>query len=213
MYTPSAFSETDSEVLAEWIAQHPLGILVTAGASGLLATPVPFLYRRVDGVGSLMTHVAKANPQWRDVSEGMECLVVFQGVEGYVSPDWYATKKLTQKVVPTWNYEMVQARGWLRVVEDAEWLRRQVDELTELMEQPRSCPWKTNDAPGDFIDSLLGAIVGLEIRISGIKGKWKMSQNRSQEDVRGVAEGLADPLDPHCHVDMAQKVASYLIQD
>lgn len=151
--------------------------------------------------------MAKANPHWKDLVNLKECLVVFQGVEGYVTPDWYPSKKTTHKVVPTWNYEMVQVRGVPNVIESTAWLKEQVSCMTHAMEQKRPKPWQVADAPVDFIDTQLKAIVGLEIEITEIKGKWKMSQNRSSEDAKGVVAGLSDPDDPHANLAMAASVA------
>ena len=208
MYIPASFSETDQQVLSELILKHPLGLLVTAGTSGLLASPIPFLYRIKDGKPTLVAHLAKANPHWKDLVALKECLVVFQGAENYVTPDWYPSKQTTHKVVPTWNYEMVQVKGVPTVIESTDWLRGQVGDVTDAMERARQKPWKITDAPADFIDTQLKAIVGLEIKIIEIKGKWKMSQNRTLEDAQGVAKGLADSNDPHANLEVAEIVSS-----
>ena len=141
-------------------------------------------------LGTLQAHVARANPQWRDLAVSKEALVVFQGVEHYVSPSWYATKQETHKVVPTWNYVMVQARGPVRVIEDDSWLERQIAALTGEQESSRPAPWAVEDAPADFIALQRKAIVGIEIEIADIRGKWKASQNRNAADRAGVVEGL-----------------------
>lgn len=190
------------------IQKYPLGLLVTSGLSGLLASPIPFLYRAKDGKPMLVAHLAKANPHWKDLVGLKECLVVFQGVENYVTPDWYPSKQTTHKVVPTWNYEMVQVRGIPTVIESADWLRNQVGEVTDSMEQKRKNPWNVTDAPADFVESQLKAIVGLEIEITEIKGKWKMSQNRTSEDAQGVVKGLSDLSDPHSNPKVAEIVSS-----
>lgn len=156
----------------------------------------------------LVTHLAKANPHWKDLIELKECLVVFQGADNYVTPDWYPSKQKTHKVVPTWNYEMVQVKGVPTVIETTNWLRNQVSEVTDSMEQKRKTPWKVTDAPVDFIDTQLKAIVGLEIEITEIKGKWKMSQNRTPEDAQGVVKGLSDSNDIHANQEVAKIVSS-----
>ena len=156
----------------------------------------------------LVAHLAKANPHWKDLVELKECLVVFQGAENYVTPDWYPSKQTTHKVVPTWNYEMVQVKGIPTVIESSDWLRNQVGDVTDSMEQKRKNPWRVTDAPTDFIESQLKAIVGLEIEITEIKGKWKMSQNRTPEDARGVVKGLSDIDDPHSNPKVAEIVSS-----
>jgi transcriptional regulator len=208
MYIPSTFSEDDPKILTGLIQQYPLGLLITSGSSGLLASPIPFLYRVKEGKSMLVAHLAKANPHWRDLLELKECLVVFQGAENYVTPAWYPTKQTTHKVVPTWNYEMVQVKGIPTVIESSDWLRSQVGDITDSMEQKRKTPWKVADAPADFIESQLRAIVGLEIEIIEIKGKWKMSQNRPIEDAQGVAIGLSNPNDPHANIKVAEIVSS-----
>ena len=130
------------------------------------------------------------------------------GAENYVTPAWYPTKQTTHKVVPTWNYEMVQVKGIPTVIESSDWLRSQVGDITDSMEQKRKTPWKVADAPADFIESQLKAIVGLEIEITEIQGKWKMSQNRPIEDAQGVVKGLSDPSDPHFNSEVAEIVSS-----
>lgn len=208
MYIPGSFATKDTEQLAGLIERHPLGLLISAGASGLLASPIPFLYRLRDGGPKLVAHMARANPHWRDLVEGVECLVAFQGVENYVTPSWYPSKQATGKVVPTWNYQAVQVSGIPAVIEEVGWLERHVAELTDSIERRRDRPWKVTDAPADFIQSQLKAIVGLEIEITEIRGKWKMSQNRSPEDARGVALGMADTTDPHANPEAAGIVSS-----
>ncbi|OYW80616.1 MAG: transcriptional regulator, partial [Polynucleobacter sp. 32-46-5] len=189
MYIPSAFSETDVQTLLEFIKRYPLGLLISFGQSGLLASPIPFLYRENNGRPMLASHLARANPHWKDLLDLKECLVVFQGIDGYVTPSWYPSKQTTHKVVPTWNYEMVQIKGVPKVVESADWLRSLVGDLTDSMEATRKSPWRVDDAPFDFIDSQLRAIVGLEIDITAIQGKWKMSQKRPTDDAKGVVRG------------------------
>lgn len=156
----------------------------------------------------LVAHLAKANSHWKDLVGLKECLVVFQGTENYVTPDWYPSKQTTHKVVPTWNYEMVQVKGIPTVIESSDWLRSQVGDITDSMEQKRKTPWKVADAPADFIESQLKAIVGLEIEITEIKGKWKMSQNRTSEDAQGVVNGLSDLSDPYSNPKVAEIVLS-----
>lgn len=191
MYRPPAFREDRPEVLHALIRAHPLGTLITYGSGGLTANLVPFTLVE-DGNGSaiLRTHLAKANEQLVDLREGPEALVLFQGPQAYVSPSWYPSKKEHEKVVPTWNYVMVQVRGLPQVIDSADWLLEQISHLTETQENHRPDPWKVSDAPECFIASLLNGIVGLEIPIEHIEGKWKVSQNRSSTDRQGVADGL-----------------------
>jgi transcriptional regulator len=191
MYLPAHFDEPRAELLHALIDAHPFGLLITSGADGVEANGLPFLLDAGRGPqGTLRAHVARANPVWREAAAGAPALVVFQGADAYVSPSWYATKAESGKVVPTWNYAMVQARGALRVIDDAAWLRRLVGDLTERHESRRAEPWQVDDAPADFIDANLRAIVGIEIEIASLVGKWKVSQNRSAADRAGVVAGL-----------------------
>ena len=195
MYLPSHFEEKRPEVLHELLRTHPLGLLVTQGSAGeLQANTVPFLLDAdpAGGPGILRAHVARANPLWREARGDAESLVVFQGPQAYVSPSFYPSKAEHGKVVPTWNYVMVQARGSLRAIDDAGWVQAFVTRLTEHHESKRAKPWAVGDAPADYIALTLGAIVGIEIRLTSLTGKWKVSQNRSAADREGVARGLRD---------------------
>lgn len=191
MYLPGHFEESRVDVLHGLIHEHPLGALVTVTAKGIEANHIPF---EVDPepapFGTLRGHVARANPVWREFSRDVEALVIFQGASTYVSPAWYPTKQQTAKVVPTWNYAVVHAYGTPRFIDDRAWLRDFVTKLTDRHETPRREPWKVTDAPADYVDQMLGAIVGLEIPLSRLVGKWKMSQNRPAQDRDGVVEGL-----------------------
>ena len=191
MYRPPVFREDRTEVLHALIRTHPLGTLITHGAHGLMANLLPFtLVENESGSPLLRTHLARANSQLADLHAGNEALVLFQGPHAYVSPGWYPSKAEHEKVVPTWNYVMVQARGQPQLIDDEAWLREQISHLTDTQEQHRPTPWKVTDAPKDFITGLLKAIVGLEIPVRQIEGKWKVSQNRSASDRQGVADGL-----------------------
>jgi transcriptional regulator len=191
MYQPPHHREDRLEVQHALIRAHPLGTLVTLGSGGLVANPLPFVLDAAAGpLGTLKAHLARANPQWRDFDPAVEALVVFQGVEGYITPSWYPTKRETGKVVPTWNYAIVQARGPTRIVEDRAWLAEQIAALTAAHEAGRAAPWSVDDAPPPFVEAQLKGIVGIEIPITRIEGKWKMSQNRPEPDRAGVVEGL-----------------------
>ena len=197
MYLPSHFEESRPEVLHAFIRKYPLGLLVTHDASGLQADPIPFMLEPERGPhGTLIAHVARANPLWRESRTDIESMVVFQGPQAYISPAWYATKQETGKVVPTWNYVMVEARGRLRVFDDAAWVHALVTRLTDHHEGARTdaprTPWKVTDAPDDYIASMQRAIVGIEIELTALNGKWKVSQNRSPADRAGVAAGLGE---------------------
>ena len=191
MYQPPAFREDRLEVQHALIRAHPLGLLISAGPGGLMANLLPFLIDTdAGGHGTLRVHMARANPQWREFEALEECLVVFQGPQDYVTPSWYATKRETGKVVPTWNYVTVHAWGRPRVMNDEVWLRRQIEDLTRSRENLRPAPWAVDDAPADFVAMQVKAIVGIEIAIARIEGKWKMSQNRPEPDRAGVIEGF-----------------------
>ena len=192
MYLPKHFEESRPEVLHELVRAQPLGLLVTLNDAGLQANPVPFILDPdpAGGPGILRAHVARANPLWRETRTGAEALVVFQGPQAYVSPGWYPSKAEHGKVVPTWNYVMVQARGALRAVDDAGWVRAFVTRLTAHHEAVQAKPWAVADAPPEFIETMARAIVGIEITLSALNGKWKVSQNRSAADRAGVASGL-----------------------
>jgi transcriptional regulator len=191
MYEPPLHRQPDLSAQHALIRAHPLGLLISHGASGLLANAIPFLiYPELSKFGTLRAHVARANPQWRDLQGADEALVVFQGAQHYVTPSWYETKRETGKVVPTWNYVIAQARGRPVVTDDAGWLRDQIEALTRGREADRATPWAVGDAPEDFVAAQMRAIVGIEIEIVDIKGKWKVSQNRKAEDREGVIAGL-----------------------
>jgi transcriptional regulator len=211
MYLPAHFKEDRTQVLHDLIRAHPLAVLVTLDDTGLVANHLPMEIDAADGpLGTLRGHVARANPVWKLSRPEAEALVVFQGAEDYISPAYYPSKAATGKVVPTWNYATVHAHGPLRAIEDTAWLRRFVDQLTDRYETARTqatgeTPWKVSDAPDAYIDTVLKAIVGIEIPITRIEGKWKVSQNRSPEDRAGVVAGLRKGDDPRHHA-MAELV-------
>ncbi len=208
MYQPPPFREDRLDAQHGLIRAHPLGLLITHGRAGLFTSPLPFLLDdAASPLGTLRGHLARANPQWRDCGDG-EALVVFQGAASYVTPSWYETKRETGKVVPTWNYAMVQVRGRPRVVEDRAWLARQVTGLTDLLEGGRAHPWAVADAPAPFVEGQLKGIVGVEIEIVSIEGKWKVSQNRPEADRAGVVDGLRAQGDG-ISLAMANLVAGY----
>ena len=197
MYVPSHFAETRIEVLHQLIRTHPLAVLVTFGAEGLSANHIPFEIEPDPApFGTLRGHVARGNPVWRDFSKDVEALLIFQGPQTYITPSWYVTKQETGKVVPTYNYAVVHAYGALRIIEDRAWLRGLVGRLTDRFEASRPQPWKITDAPDDYIDTMLGAIVGIEIHVTRLVGKWKTSQNRPVADRHGVIKGLHEIDDP-----------------
>ncbi len=191
MYLPVHFEETRIDVLHAAVRAHALGLLVRTGPEGLTADTVPFLLAPEPApAGRLLAHVARANPLWRELSDGDEVLVVFQGPQHYVSPGWYPTKAETHKVVPTWNYVMVQAHGRVIIHDDPVWIGAQIRALTETQERSRAEPWSVDEAPEDFLAMQIRAIVGIEIEIVRLVGKWKVSQNRTAADRAGVVAGL-----------------------
>lgn len=196
MYVPEQFRETDVAMLHAQIRRSRLATLVCAGPDGLQASHIPMLLDAAAGPrGTLLCHVARANPQWRSVSDA-DVLAIFRDEDAYISPSWYATKRETGKMVPTWNYIAVHASGVARVIEDRDELRALVTRLTNAHEAHRPEPWTIDDAPPDYIDALLGAIVGIEIPIARLEGKWKLNQHHRDADLRGAIEGLRASADP-----------------
>jgi transcriptional regulator len=196
VYQPPQFREDRLEVQHALIRAHPLGALVTVGPAGLVASHIPFLVDAgASPFGTLRAHLARANGHWQELASAPEALVIFQGVESYITPAWYQTKRETGKVVPTWNYAVVHVYGRPRIVDDPAWVARHVAELTALNERGRSDPWSVSDAPADFIAAQLKGIVGLEIAIARLEGTWKVSQNRPPVDRDGVIRGLTTQSD------------------
>jgi transcriptional regulator len=196
MYLPIHHREDDRARQFGLIRERPLGLLVTSGPGGLIANLIPFLLDESRGEnGTLIAHMARANPQWCEADGVREALVVFQDIDTYITPSWYATKRETGMVVPTWNYAIVQAYGSFRAIEDAAWLRDQIEQLTQRHESARAEPWHVSDAPENFVEKQVRAIVGIEIPITRIDGKWKVSQNRPAADREGVVAGLREQGD------------------
>jgi transcriptional regulator len=189
MYAPKHFAQTDPALLREAIRRFGPGELVTYGSDGIEASLLPMLIS--DDVSTITGHQAKANRQWSRADTSVPALVIWQGAEAFVSPNFYPSKLEDGKVVPTWNYLVVQARGTITFHHEREWKRSQVTALTDWHEAGSAAPWSVGDAPEDYIDGMLSAIVGFEVRVTSIEGKWKLSQNRSREDRAGVISGLA----------------------
>jgi transcriptional regulator len=192
MYIPRHNLEKRVSVMHALMVAQPLGTLVTLGASGLFASHIPLVLED-DGspFGVLRGHISRANPQWRDFVPTVDALAMFAGQQHYISPNWYPGTKEHGREVPTWNYIVVHASGPLKVIEDHDWLLTNVEKLTNLHEAGSPVPWKVSDAPEDFIRSQLKGIVGLELPIQRLEGKWKVSQNRSERERQGVIDGLA----------------------
>ena len=201
MYLPTHFAQTDPAALHALMRQHPLATLITEANGEPVADEVPFLFDPTQGpLGTLKAHVARANPLWQNHPLDRKVLAVFRGPQAYVSPSWYPAKREHGKVVPTWNYTVVQASGHLRVVDgDAAWLRAQLEALTQSQEGARAQPWQVDDAPADYIARMMGAVVGLEIEITTLVGKFKLSQNHPPEARHGVMQGLLGEPEQSAH--------------
>lgn len=193
MYCPAHFEESRPQVLQALMLARPLATLVTIGEGGLVADHIPLLLAVADdGTTQLHGHVARANPMWRTLHDEAEALAIFQGAASYISPSWYPGKREHGKAVPTWNYVTVHVHGRLRAIEDAQWLRRQIETLTRQQEGRFAEPWAVSDAPADYIEKMLGAIVGIELTVTSLQGKWKTSQNQPPANRRGAAQGLRE---------------------
>ncbi len=193
MYIPTANEEKRIPVMQALMNSNPLAALVTLGSAGLIASHIPMVLED-DGspFGLLRGHVARSNTQWSDLSPTVDALAIFAGPQHYISPSWYPAKAEHGKVVPTWNYAVVHAGGPVRVIEDKQWLREHVSRLTTIHEAGFPAPWKISDAPEEYLAALLNGIVGIELSIRRLEGKWKLSQNRSEQDRNGVAAGLQE---------------------
>ncbi|MGY3890927.1 FMN-binding negative transcriptional regulator [Aeromonas mytilicola] len=191
MYLPPHFEATDPASLHRLMRVYPLGALVTQGEQGLDANHLPFEFDADEGEhGILRAHVARNNPLWQEVKEGQEVLVIFRAVEGYISPNWYPSKQVHHKQVPTWNYAVVHAHGRIRVRDDARFVRRLLATLTRTQEAAEPAPWKMADAPRDYIEAMVQAVVGIEIEIHQLVGKFKLSQNKEEGDRLGAVDAL-----------------------
>lgn len=193
MYLPPHFAVTDPEVLHQLIRAYPLGALITHGEGGLDANHLPFEFdagEREHGV--LRAHVARSNPLWQEVKDGDEVLVIFKAVDGYISPSWYPGKQEHHKQVPTWNYSVVHAHGRIQIRDDARFVRRLLANLTRTHEAAEPTPWKMADAPRDYLEAMVQAVVGIEIEITGLVGKFKLGQNKEAADRLGAANALQD---------------------
>lgn len=206
MYIPGAYLESDVSTLREFVRKNPLCALVSTTGQGLVASHIPLvLHETAEGFGVLRGHVARANSQWHDFKADEEALAIFTGPQHYISPSWYPGKKTHGREVPTWNYVAVHAYGHLRAVEDTGWLLEHLRTLTDENERDAEVPWKVSDAPAEFVVKLTRAIVGLELNVTRVEGKWKVSQNRNDEDAAAVMAAL-DRLGTPASKDMRELV-------
>ena len=197
MYIPQVFEEKNAAVMHELMRAHPFATIVTAGREGLIATHIPLVLHPEEGeYGILRGHVARANPQWSESTSEMDALIIFSGPHHYISPSWYPTKQDDERVVPTWNYAVVHAYGPLILHSEPAWLLQHLESLVNQQESSFEQPWKLADAPARYIERQMRAIVGVEIPIRRLEGKWKLSQNRSERDRAGVLEGLDERNTP-----------------
>ncbi|MEX1221129.1 MAG: FMN-binding negative transcriptional regulator [Idiomarina sp.] len=194
MHVPKQFKEDDKQKLQQYIRDYGFGVLVVADAQGIEANHIPFHLSTggVESYGLLQGHVARSNPIWQRLASGAQVLAIFQGPDAYVSPGWYATKAETGRVVPTWNYLAIHVQGNARIIEDANWLKQHLHQLTNQHEAAMKQPWSVDDAPADYTDRLMQAIVGIEIEIESLTGKLKASQNQPEHNRVTVKTGLED---------------------
>ncbi|HEU4852170.1 MAG TPA: FMN-binding negative transcriptional regulator [Telluria sp.] len=193
MYVRKDHALTDQDAIFSLMEAYPLGAWVCQGADGLVANHIPFLLDRSRGpFGTLVGHVARANPVWRELAAAVPSIVMFQGPQAYISPSWYPGKAEHGKVVPTWDYMVAHAHGTARAIEDPDWLLAMLNRLTDVHEAGQAAPWRVGDAPADFIDKLLRAIVGIEIPIERLQGKLKASQDEAVRDRLGTVMGLQE---------------------
>jgi transcriptional regulator len=190
MYLPDHFRIEDATQMQALMCAHPFAALVSAGPAGLYGSHLPTVLKDEGELGVIECHLARANPHCKELAAVGEALMIFQGPQGYITPNWYATKAETGKVVPTWNYAVVHAHGRPEINEGAVWLRRHVGELTAQQEKAEARPWEVSDAPERYIEVMLRGIVGFRFVITRLEGKWKMSQNRDMRDRAGVVDGL-----------------------
>lgn len=196
MYIPAHFEEVRTDILHAFISAHPFGTLITHGAGGLDANHIPFELDKDEGsLGLLHAHVARANPVWQAVRDGDEVMAIFQAAHAYISPNWYPSKHEAHKQVPTWNYSVVHAYGRITIRDDERAVRAIVARLTKTHEASQPVPWKMSDSPREFIDSMVKAIVGIEIEVTRLIGKSKLSQNKEERDMRGAAQALTEQGD------------------
>ena len=213
MYNTSHFTEERIDVLHELMQTNPLGTLVTLEPDGMNANHLPFEIIAPSAeapFGTLRAHCARSNPLWKNLNSSNESLIVFQGAQTYITPSWYEEKKLSGKVVPTYNYAVVHGYGKVRVVEDPQWILNLLQSLTKYHEDKQANPWQISDAPESYIEKMLAAIIGIEIPLTRLTGKWKVSQNRPEQDRLNIAAGLRMNAEQNAQT-MATLVAATVI--
>jgi len=210
VYIPTFNEEKDISIMHSLMQAQPLATWIVISNGEIQVNHVPFVLDNSRGeFGTLMCHVARANPIWRECSSKSDSVIVFQGDDAYITPSWYPGKQEHGKVVPTWNYAVVHARGIPEVIDDKEWLMAHINQLTDIHERQQTQPWKVSDAPDEFIEKLTGAIVGIEIPIRKLEGKWKLGQNRPEPDQQGIIDGLMTQEHPSSH-GLAQHLHRYI---
>jgi transcriptional regulator len=190
MFLPDHFRVEDVAEMHALMRARPFAALVSTTQAGLYGTHLPTVLKEEGAFGAIECHLSRANPHWKDLAEGGEAMMIFQGPDGYITPNWYATKAATGKAVPTWNYAIVHAYGRPAVMKEKDWLLRHVTELSDQQERSEAHPWKVSDAPASYVDVMLRGIIGFRFEITRLEGKWKMSQNRESQDRVRVVEGL-----------------------
>jgi len=195
MHIPGKFKQTDSDTLKNLIVKYPLATLISYSETGLEANHIPFIFATSQGMDVLQGHVAKVNSVWKTLNENADVLLVFSGPNGYISPNHYPTKQKTGRAVPTWNYVAVHVKGTMKCIHEDSWILNHITKLSDLHEAGQSNPWSVNDAPPEYIQRMLPAIVGLELEIVSITGQWKVSQNQPHENQLGVISGLVEQGD------------------
>ena len=212
MHIPQIFEQDDSAQLKGIIRTYPFATLITYSDSGLEANHIPFFLNRSDNKDVLQGHISKTNPLWKKLNDKSEVLVVFHGPNSYISPGYYPTKLETGKVVPTWNYVTVHVKGVMSYIHDQNWNMAMIENLTNQHEADQPSPWSISDAPEEFNQKMLSAIVGIEIEISSMVGKWKASQNQPERNKQGVVAGLSKSSDINVQR-MATIVNDYLLEE
>lgn len=192
MYIPNKFNQKEPNQLKNIMREYPFATLITYSKCGIEATHLPVILTSINGCDVIQAHIAKVNNIWKKTTENSEVLLVFNGPNAYVSPNYYPTKKESGRAVPTWNYVVVHVKGRISFVHDKQWIYGMMDSLTSLHESNQEVPWSISDAPDSYIEKMLPAIVGIEITIDSIEGQWKLSQNQPKVNKWGVVAALAD---------------------